>query len=266
MTRFVTLAKCILLGYTFTDRLQKNLLLLVCAACMEQIAVDLHKQGLIESAKVLMRRRKLVQKRVQLTTAQLDRIEQMISNIEGQEANVVVLDAIEEGTKTLQVLNASVTIERAEKIMEESRDTAAYTQEVSQLLADSKDDTEIDDNTYADILEELEQFAKQADATKATTEATVEPTSVEDMHPSPAGGVEEDATLQEGVSTPLESVPEYAVANGVKSGGEIPEQQILADDVEVVEVVEVVDDVDEDVIVPQSAVHTNNAKRMQVAV
>lgn len=122
------------------------------------LARQLHTEGRTESAKVLLRRRRLVQSRIQLSVAQLDRLEASLGAVEGAESTASVLDAIEEGTAVLKRLNASVNVERAEKVMRESEDAVAYTEEVAAVLA-AADDAPADDDE--DILAEIATFDKE---------------------------------------------------------------------------------------------------------
>lgn len=134
------------------------------------LARQLHSEGRVESAKVLLRRRRLVEKRVSLSVAQLDKIENSLSTIEGTESTASVIESIDSGTKALARLNALVNVERAEEIMRQSNDAIAYTEEVAAVLAGA-DDVPADD----EIGEELAQIEKDAILAGAPAVPAIEP-------------------------------------------------------------------------------------------
>ena len=126
-----------------------------------RMARTLYDDGRPESAKILLRRRRLVQKRIAYSVPQLDKIEASLGGVESAERTAAVLEAIEKGTQALNKLNAAVTLERAEQILAESEDALAYTNEVANVLARA-DSAELPDMDEDELLKELEQFEEES--------------------------------------------------------------------------------------------------------
>ncbi len=121
------------------------------------LAAQLRREGKKESALVLLRRRKLVQERVKVTSAQLGKIQDSIGTIEGAENLKAVLEAVEQGTKAMEKLNSVVTVQKAEEVMAKSRDATAYTEEVAAVLAGADDVPDLDED---EVLKEIEEYER----------------------------------------------------------------------------------------------------------
>ena len=166
-----------------------------------KMASQLKKEGNKESALVLLRRRKLVQQRVKVTSAQLGKIEQSIDNLEGAENLKAVLDAVEEGTNALNKLNAFVNIERAEAVMEESRNALAYTDEVAAVLAEVDDMPELDED---EVLKEIEEFER---ATGDNVKETLGDNVLHQLPETPANKLPEQSEVVVEESAPIKKTP-----------------------------------------------------------
>lgn len=132
------------------------------------MARELLAGGQRESAKVLIRRKRVLEAQVASTVAKLDAVENSLSTIEGTEMTEAVLEAVERGNKAVETLNARVTVERVENAMAADADAQAYVDEVSTALGlfDEKEACE------EEVLADLAEFEKEHGIASATNTDT----------------------------------------------------------------------------------------------
>lgn len=132
------------------------------------MARELLAGGQRESAKVLIRRKRVLEAQVASTVAKLDAVENSLSTIEGTEMTEAVLEAVERGNKAVETLNARVTVERVENAMAADANAQAYVDEVSTALGlfDEKEACE------EEVLADLAEFEKEHGIASATNTDT----------------------------------------------------------------------------------------------
>lgn len=121
------------------------------------IAKQLLSSGRKERAKLMLRKKKFQESLLQKTDGQLDNIDQMVHNIEFAQIEMQVVQGLKSGNEALNKLHKLLTIEDAEKIMQDTQEAVSYQQEIDEILAGglTAEDEE-------DVLNELDQLIKES--------------------------------------------------------------------------------------------------------
>lgn len=104
-----------------------------------------------ERAKLALRKKKRQQSLLQQLESQSDALEQIIETIEFKLIEKDVLHGLEMGNTVLKEINSEMSIERVDKIMDESAEGVLYQQELSERLSEvltTGEEREVDDELY----------------------------------------------------------------------------------------------------------------------
>ena len=121
-----------------------------------EMCKQLLKQGKKDKAKLVLRKKKYQEKLLDNARNQLTNIEELSGNIEFAQMQQQVMKAMEQGTNVLKEINAQMSLEEIEQIMDDTQEAIEYQNEVNALL--SQNLTEEDDE---DVLKELEMIEQQ---------------------------------------------------------------------------------------------------------
>jgi len=91
-----------------------------------EVCKTLMKNGQKKRALLALRKKKYQEQLMEKTDSQLFNIEEMVNSIEFAAVSVKVFDALKQGNNVLQAINAEVSIEAVEKLMDESAEAIEY--------------------------------------------------------------------------------------------------------------------------------------------
>jgi len=134
-------------------RKYKEKIALVVAREVE-VCKTLMKNGQKKRALLALRKKKYQEQLMEKTDSQLFNIEEMVNSIEFAAVSVKVFDALKQGNTILQAINAEVSIEAVEKLMDESAEAIEYQIKVSEMLAGSL--TQEDESAIEEEFEKLQ--------------------------------------------------------------------------------------------------------------
>ncbi|GMK55993.1 hypothetical protein CspeluHIS016_0210490 [Cutaneotrichosporon spelunceum] len=130
-----------------------------------EIARDALAKGDRRRAHLALRQRKYQSATLQRTDAQLATLQDLVASIEFTQIQAAVMHGLEAGSAALRALQAEVSLERVERIVDESREGVAYQREIEEVLA-----TRMSPGEEDEVVAELEAMVRemQPDATDAT--------------------------------------------------------------------------------------------------
>ncbi len=118
-----------------------------------EIAKQLIKAKKRKRAKLVLRKKKYLEKLVQNTENSLLNLESLVDNIEGAVIQRTLYNAMKRGNECLSKLNSEISVEDVERLMDETREGVAYVQEVSDMLSGQLNDE--DDQIVGEELDKL---------------------------------------------------------------------------------------------------------------
>jgi len=121
-----------------------------CQSVVKQCVKNKEK----EKALLGLRKKKYIEQNLENGRKQLLNLEQLINDVESAQMNQNIVQAMKQGNEFLKQLNEQLTIEDAEKLMEETAEGIEYQQEIGRILAQQGIENE-------DVLEEFEQLDAQ---------------------------------------------------------------------------------------------------------
>ncbi|CDK28520.1 unnamed protein product [Kuraishia capsulata CBS 1993] len=127
----------------------------------EQIARECVAKGNRQRALLALRKKKHQESMLGQVQSQADTLEQLIGTIEFKLIEKDVIYGLEQGNKVLKQLNQETSLDRVEKILDDTEEGIRYQQEVSDLLGEAMTQGEEDE-----VEEELERMAREAEAEK----------------------------------------------------------------------------------------------------
>ncbi|KLT40431.1 Snf7-domain-containing protein [Cutaneotrichosporon oleaginosum] len=86
-------------------------------------------------ALLALRQRKYQEQTLLRTDQQLATLQELVASIEFTQIQAAVVHGLEQGSAALKALQAEVSLERVERIMDESREGVAYQREIDEALA-----------------------------------------------------------------------------------------------------------------------------------
>lgn len=127
-----------------------------------EIAKECLAKGDKRRALLALRKRKYQEQLLVKTDSQLENLEELTRNIEFALVQKDVLYGLQQGKEVLESLNKEMSLEKVEKLMEESSDAVAYQNEVSEMLSGK-----ITNSEEEEVQEELEAL-ERAELAKST--------------------------------------------------------------------------------------------------
>uniref|UniRef100_A0A7E4UQ83 Charged multivesicular body protein 6 n=1 Tax=Panagrellus redivivus TaxID=6233 RepID=A0A7E4UQ83_PANRE len=131
----------------------------------KEMAKELIKQGRKDRALLLLKRKKYQEGMLAQIHGQMDTVEKMIIDLEAAVMNKEILEQLAKGNDALKSVNATFSIEDAERIMEDTAESIAYSDEISAVLHGklSEDDiADVEDELNALIAEQLPTAPSEA--------------------------------------------------------------------------------------------------------
>ena len=126
-----------------------------------QLAKSLLREGKKDRAAVVLRRRRYQQKMREGMEGHIDNIQRLAGSIEWAAVQVQVVAALEKGKTALERLNAEVSVERVEQLMEETDEAVQEQRRVEQLLGGGQSWTDTQDQEVEDEVRRMEQEQQQ---------------------------------------------------------------------------------------------------------
>ncbi|KAJ9654330.1 ESCRT-III subunit protein snf7 [Neophaeococcomyces mojaviensis] len=111
------------------------------------------------AAKAALRRKKLHEKTLEQTSAQIAQIEQQIYSIEAANINQETLNAMKNAGKAMKEIHGGMTIDQVDKTMDELREQQQLGEEIANAITSAPIGEQIDEAELEDELEGLEQEA-----------------------------------------------------------------------------------------------------------
>lgn len=127
-----------------------------------QMCKELLRAGKKEKAKLVLRKKKYQEKLLDSARQKLANIEEMIVNIEEAQMQQEIAKAMQQGTEVLKQINAQMSIEEIEQIMDDTQEAIEYQNEVNALLSQS-----LTDEDDEDVLKELALIEQEEADTQA---------------------------------------------------------------------------------------------------
>lgn len=118
-----------------------------------ELAKQCLQKGDKQRALILLRRKKFQETILVKTDKQLTTLEELVSEIEFAQIQKDVVYGLEQGNKVLKEINNEISLERVERIMDESAEGIAYQKEVSEALGTL---STLEEEEVEDELEQLE--------------------------------------------------------------------------------------------------------------
>ncbi|ANZ77295.1 BA75_04931T0 [Komagataella pastoris] len=120
-----------------------------------QVARQLLRNGQKERAKLALRKKRYQESLIKQVFGQMDTLEQLISTIEFKLIEKDVLYGLQEGNKVLGQLNNEMSLDKVDKILDESDEAIRYQEEITDLLGTRMN--QADETAVEEELEALER-------------------------------------------------------------------------------------------------------------
>jgi charged multivesicular body protein 6 len=127
----------------------------------QEIAKECLQKDDKQRALLALRKKKYQQQLLAKTDKQLETLEQLTQSIEFAVVQRDVLYGLEQGNEVLKAINKEMSLERVEKIMDDSAEGIAYQKEMSDMLAST-----ITNSEELEVQEELEALEREELARK----------------------------------------------------------------------------------------------------
>lgn len=114
-----------------------------------------------QRALLALRKRKYQEQLLSKTDTQLETLEQLTSSIEFALVQKDIMYGLEQGNKVLKTLNSEMSIDKVERILDESAEGVAYQEEISNMLA-----TNISNSDELEVQEEFERLRLEVSGDK----------------------------------------------------------------------------------------------------
>ncbi|CAD5212040.1 unnamed protein product [Bursaphelenchus xylophilus] len=111
----------------------------------KEMAKELLKNGRKDRALLMLKRKRFVETQMARVEAQLDKLEQVIADVEHAQMNNMILASLEKGRDALTEINKAYPIELAQKILEDSEEAAEYQQEITEMLSGQLNEIDLED-------------------------------------------------------------------------------------------------------------------------
>ncbi|KAJ9611399.1 ESCRT-III subunit protein snf7 [Cladophialophora chaetospira] len=111
------------------------------------------------AAKAALRRKKLHERTLEQTSAQIAQVEQQIYSIEAANINQETLNAMKNAGQAMKQIHGNLTIDKVDQTMDELREQHALGEEIATAITNAPIGDPIDEQDLEDELEGLEQEA-----------------------------------------------------------------------------------------------------------
>lgn len=131
-----------------------------------QLAKKLIRDGKKERALLLLRKKKFIEEQLKKTDGTLDNIEKMIQDIEFSQIEMQVVDSLKIGNESLKQINAMLSIEDVEHILDETQEAVEKQREIDALLSGGllteEDETAAEEELDAIIADAIQKRLPEA--------------------------------------------------------------------------------------------------------
>lgn len=167
---------------------------------------ELAKQSLAKGNKqralLFLRKQKFQNQLLEKSFSQLSNLEELIESIEFAQVQQEVVKGLEQGAQTLKAINAEMSLDKIDKIMDDTAEGIAYQREIEQTLSSA-----ISDEDELAIERDLERMEKEMmPETAASKDALKEQQSADIVNELP----EVPKTVAQPAAEPVEPVEENA--------------------------------------------------------
>lgn len=167
---------------------------------------ELAKQSLAKGNKqralLFLRKQKFQNQLLEKSFSQLSNLEELIESIEFAQVQQEVVKGLEQGAQTLKAINAEMSLDKIDKIMDDTAEGIAYQREIEQTLSSA-----ISDEDELAIERDLERMEKEMmPETVASKDALKEQQSADIVNELP----EVPKTVPQPAAEPVEPVEENA--------------------------------------------------------
>ncbi|GMM50159.1 ESCRT-III subunit protein [Starmerella bacillaris] len=167
---------------------------------------ELAKQSLAKGNKqralLFLRKQKFQNQLLEKSFSQLSNLEELIESIEFAQVQQEVVKGLEQGAQTLKAINAEMSLDKIDKIMDDTAEGIAYQREIEQTLSSA-----ISDEDELAIERDLERMEKEMmPETAASKDALKEQQSADIVNELP----EVPKTVPQPAAEPVEPVEENA--------------------------------------------------------
>ncbi|KAA8498662.1 Charged multivesicular body protein 6 [Porphyridium purpureum] len=107
----------------------------VAIAQQDQVARQLVKEGKLERAKLALEMKQLLQTKVNRADKQLRNVEKLLAEIESTALSKEIIEGMEQGNLVLKELAKDLTVERVDRLLEETEEQAQLQREIGDRLA-----------------------------------------------------------------------------------------------------------------------------------
>ena len=135
------------------------------------------KEGKKDRAAIVLRRRRYQQKMREGVEAHIDNIQRLAGSIEWAAVQVQVVAALEKGKTALERLNAEVSVERVEQLMEETDEAVQEQRRVEELLGGGSSWTDSQDE---EVEAEVQRMEEEETQRTAAAQPTAQPAQLDD--------------------------------------------------------------------------------------
>lgn len=155
-----------------------------------RLAVQLHREGRAASARVLIRRRRLLHAKIESAEVQLSSVLDMLAGLEAAQDSRRLVDALEQGSRAINDIVRDVSVERMTNALQDHREAVEYVQQVGNLVRDSAA-PDVGDADYAATMRQLEdEFGAEDELVGPQQDVPLdEGDAQQDLETAPAEGV-----------------------------------------------------------------------------
>lgn len=151
----------------------------------EQLAKKNH-----HAARLALSKKKYQEQLLIKTGDQLLTLEQLTNTIEFALVEQEIMKGLEEGNKVLAIINKEISIEKVEKIMDDTADAIAYQNEIQEIIS-----TQLTEQDEAEIMTELDKLIELEVISNLINEAIEKMQSL-DIPSAPAGDIISENNLE----------------------------------------------------------------------
>ncbi|KAK9457930.1 Snf7-domain-containing protein [Dipodascopsis uninucleata] len=127
----------------------------------QEIAREYLVKGDKQRALLALRKRKYQEQLLTKTDAQLETLERLTQNVEFALVEKDILFGLQKGNEVLKEINREMSMDKVEKLLDETADGIAYQNEIGEMLAGSVTNAEEDEIEEEFLTMEREELAKR---------------------------------------------------------------------------------------------------------
>lgn len=111
----------------------------------KEIAKQLVRAGKKDRALLLLKKKRYQETVIERTLKQLDQIDRMVHDLEFAEIERRVVEGLRSGNEALKQMNQMFSLDEIEKIMEDTRESVEYQEEIANLISGKLSETDLEE-------------------------------------------------------------------------------------------------------------------------